>query len=149
MFKATACHVNRTQTATNQFIEEHKVKTPVVMILLCGMTIFATYALSAPADSAAEAGKATYKVSCIYCHGEAGTGNPIVDQFWKIRIPRLNGEYIQKKSDAEITNVILNGKRKMPPAMAGNPENQHSQQRTKIAPDQVPDLIAYIRSLKR
>ncbi len=68
-----------------------------------------------------------------------------MDDFWKMRIPRLNSDYVQSKSDAELRDIILNGKRKMPPAMAGKPETQH---RTKITPDQVPALVAYVRTLK-
>ena len=69
----------------------------------------------------------------------------MADQFWKMRIPRLDRDYVQKKSDAELRDVILNGKRKMPPALVGKPETQHQ---TKVTPEQVPDLIAYIRTLK-
>lgn len=116
------------------------------MMLACGVMIAAAFALATPAYSAVEDGKVTYNDSCVYCHGPAGTGNPVQDQFWKMKIPRLSGDYIQKKSDKELTQVILNGKRKMPPVMIGNPEAAH---RTKVTPEQVPDLIAYIRTLKK
>jgi mono/diheme cytochrome c family protein len=86
-----------------------------------------------------------YDDSCVHCHGANGAGNPISDRFWKIRTPRLNGAYVQNKSDAELTLVILNGKRTMPPAMRGNPDLH----RTKVHAEQVPDLIAYIRSQKK
>ena len=109
------------------------------------MAMAAALALSTPVYSAADAGKAIYDASCTKCHGEAGTGNPIADQFWKMKIPRLSGNYVQKKSDNELQHVILNGKRKMPPAMVG-PETAH---RTKVTAEQVPDLIAYVRSLKK
>jgi mono/diheme cytochrome c family protein len=98
-----------------------------------------------PFSFASEAGKALYNKSCIQCHGAVGEGRAVMDTFYKIRIPRLNSEYVQKKSDEEIKHVILNGKRKMPAAMAGLPETQH---RSKITPEQVPDLIAYVRTLK-
>jgi mono/diheme cytochrome c family protein len=110
------------------------------------MTIAAMFALATPAYSAVDAGKATYSDSCIHCHGEAGVGHSVSDQYWKMRIPRLNEDYVQKKSDEELKQVILNGKRKMPPAMMGSRETAH---RTKVAPEQVPDLIAYLRTLKR
>jgi mono/diheme cytochrome c family protein len=116
------------------------------MKLACGMAIAAAFALSTPAYSNEDAGKVIYSESCIHCHGEAGTGNPVQDQFWKMRIPRLNGEYAQKKSDAQLRNVILNGTRKMPPAFRGEP---HSAKRTKVTSEKVPQLIAYIRSLKK
>jgi mono/diheme cytochrome c family protein len=114
--------------------------------LIGGISLATLFALTAVASSPVESGKAVFKNSCVYCHGEGGEGNPAADNFWKMKIPRLNTEYIRSKSDAELTNVILNGKRKMPPAMAGKPETQH---RTKVKAEQVPDLIAYVRTLKR
>lgn len=114
--------------------------------LVCGITIVAALALGMPAYSDMDAGKATFKESCVHCHGEEGAGNPVQDKFWRMRIPRLNEAYVQKKSDAELKNIILNGKRKMPAAMMGNPETAH---RTKVQPEQVADLIAYVRSLKK
>ena len=105
----------------------------------------ALIAALAPLSFAADAGKALYDTSCIHCHGASGEGSSVMDKYWKMRIPRLNSAYVQGKSDDELKDVILNGKRKMPPAMAGKPETQH---RTKITADQVPDLVAYIRTLK-
>ena len=115
------------------------------MNLVSRTTIFAVFAMVAPFSFASEAGKALYNNSCIQCHGAVGEGRTIMDTFYKIRIPRLNTDYVQKKPDDELRNVILNGKRKMPAAMAGLPETLH---RSKITPEQVPDLIAYVRTLK-
>jgi mono/diheme cytochrome c family protein len=103
-------------------------------------------AVSSLAYSSPEAGKAIYNQSCTDCHGPAGTGNPTQDQFWKMKIPRLTGDYVQKKSDDALRDVILNGKRKMPPALMGHP---HDNSRGKVTAEQVPDLIAYVRSLKK
>jgi mono/diheme cytochrome c family protein len=115
------------------------------MNLVCGIAIAAAFALSLSAASGADAGKATYNDSCVNCHGPEGAGSAVSDTFWKMKIPRLNSDYVQKKSDEELTEIILNGKRKMPPAMVGKPDSQH---KTKVTPAQVPDLIAYIRTLK-
>jgi mono/diheme cytochrome c family protein len=113
--------------------------------LATGLAVAAFLALSVPAYSA-EDGKATYDNSCTYCHGADGNGNSASDQFWKMKIPRMTSDYIQKMSDADLKNVILNGKRKMPAAYVGKPETQH---RTKVTAEQVPSLIAYIRTLKK
>jgi mono/diheme cytochrome c family protein len=107
--------------------------------------LIAVLAMCAPLSFASENGKALYNNSCITCHGAAGEGNPVMDRFYKFRIPRLNADYVQGKSDDELKNVILNGKRRMPVAMNGLPETQH---RSKIKPEQVPDLITYVRTLK-
>jgi cytochrome c len=109
------------------------------------MAIAAALACStglAGADLAA--GKALYDNTCKNCHGEDGSGSTTSDQFWKIKIPRLRDSYVQKQSDQQLTNVILNGKRKMPAVIAG--ETAH---RSKVTPEQVPDVIAYVRTLKR
>jgi hypothetical protein len=62
-----------------------------------------------------------------------------------MRIPRPTAGYAQGKSDAELTDVILNGRRKMSAALAGNPETQH---RSKIQPEEVPAVIAHVRTLR-
>ncbi|MGQ9918261.1 MAG: c-type cytochrome [Bryobacteraceae bacterium] len=104
----------------------------------------ATLCLLSP-SFAADAGKATYEKSCIDCHDPAGEGSRVMDDSWRMRIPRLNSDSALSKTDAELRDIILNGKRKMPPAMAGKPETQH---RTRITADQVPALIADVGSLK-
>ncbi len=114
--------------------------------LLGGLTISATIALSAAAGSAVESGKTIFNNTCVHCHGSGGAGNLGQDQFWKMRIPRLTEDYVQKKSDQELSDVILNGRRKMPPVVQGK---AHTQDAKKITPEQVPDLIAYIRTLKK
>ena len=139
---ALAGNVHRMKT--NQ--EGITMKTQRLMKLVCGATIAAAFALPAPAASSADAGKAIYNNSCVHCHGAAGAGNPVQDTFWQIKIPRLNGDYVQKKSDDDLKNVILNGVRKMPAAVQGQP---HSDVGAKIRPEQAPDLIAYLRSLKK
>ena len=123
-----------------------KMKTLGSMKFVCGLAIAAAFALSTPAYAGVEAGKAMFDNSCINCHGKAGAGNPAQDKFWNMRIPRLGEDYVQKKPDDEIRDVILNGRRKMPAAVQGKP---HTDSATKVKPEQVPDLIAYIRTLKK
>ncbi len=120
-----------------------KMNTSHVVQLLSGTAIVGLIGLSIPAYAAVDAGKAIYDQSCIHCHGIAGKGNPVQDGFWKMKIPRLNAAYVQNKSDNELRNVILNGRRKMPPVLQG------VDHRTKVTPEQAADLIDYIRTLKK
>ena len=113
--------------------------------LVCGMTIAGALAVSPMANCEETKGKAIFNTSCIECHGRTGAGNSVQDRYWKMRIPRLNGSYVQNLTDSQLTNVILNGKRKMPAAMMGYP---HTTNRTKVTAEQIPDLLAYIHSLK-
>jgi mono/diheme cytochrome c family protein len=114
--------------------------------IIAPLTILAVSAILAIPGFASGEGKALYDNSCITCHGSAGEGNRLMDQHYKVRIPRLNSAAVGKMADSHLTTVILNGKRKMPPAMSGIPTTIH---KTKITAAQVPDLIAYVRTLSK
>ncbi len=116
------------------------------MKIFVPLTLFAVSALLAVPGSAASDSEKLYENSCTSCHGSAGEGNRVMDQFYKVRIPRLNSASVAKMTDAHLTTVILNGKRKMPRPMAAIPTTLH---RTEITAEQVPDLIAYVRTLRK
>ena len=94
--------------------------------LLTGTCLFST---SAKADVAAAG--ATFKAKCAMCHGADGKGKE------SMKTPDFASADVQKKSDAELGGVITNGKPpKMPPYKT-------------MTPDQVKDMVAFIRSLKK
>ena len=86
--------------------------------------------LSAPAKADVAAGDATFKAKCAGCHGADGKGKEAM------KTTDLAAADIQKKSDADLTAVITNGKGKMPPYKT-------------LSADQVKDLVSYVRSLKK
>jgi mono/diheme cytochrome c family protein len=90
-------------------------------------------------------GKSIYERTCRNCHGVEGKGNPTVDSFWKLKIPRLNSKFVQQKSDAELRKIITGGIRKMEPVRMDAPTAPH---RVKLTPEQVEQTIAYVRTLK-
>jgi mono/diheme cytochrome c family protein len=99
----------------------------------------------APACADTLPGKAVFEKTCKNCHGPEGKGNPTVDSFWKIKIPRLNSQYVQQKTDDELRKIITGGIRKMEPVRFDAPTAPH---RPKLKPEQVTDVIAYVRTLK-
>lgn len=88
--------------------------------------------LAAPARSQT-GGEALYKTKCAACHGADGKGETTVGKANKIR--DLASPDVQKQSDADLTGVISNGKNKMPAYGKS------------LKPDQVKDLVAFVRSL--
>jgi mono/diheme cytochrome c family protein len=106
--------------------------------------VFLVLVLSAYAEETP--GKAVFDQSCKNCHGVEGKGDKMADSFWKVRIPRLNSKYVQGKSDEELTRIITGGIRKMEPVKVGAPADPH---RPKITPQQVEDVIRYVRTLKQ
>ena len=90
--------------------------------------------LSVPAR-ADNAGEATYKAKCAACHGPDGKGETTVGKANKIR--DLGSADVQKQSDGELAGLIGNGKGKMPAYSKS------------LKPEQIKDLVAYIRTLKK
>ena len=98
----------------------------LVATLLAGTCLFSA---SARADVAA--GGATYKAKCAMCHGADGKGKASMAN------SDLTAADVQKKSDADLSGAITNGK---PPKMPASKS---------LTPEQVKDLVSYIRSLKK
>ena len=83
----------------------------------------------------ADAGKAVYEKSCQACHGLNGQGNPTIAKALNVAMPALSSPEVQSQSDAEIRRTLSQGKGKM--------------KAVNLTKEQVPDLIAYLRSLPR
>jgi len=100
----------------------------LAIILIGGITCPSGFA--AQSDSAA-----LFKSTCVMCHGEDGSGNTPSGKALKAK--DLRSEKTQKKSDAEIAEVITKGRNKMP--AFGQ----------KLKPEQIQQLVAYIRQLPK
>jgi len=94
--------------------------------LLASICLFGVPAKADVADAGA-----TYKAKCAMCHGADGKGKE------SMKTPDFASADVQKKSDADLGGIITNGKpTKMPPYKT-------------MTPDQVKDMVAFIRSLKK
>jgi mono/diheme cytochrome c family protein len=101
--------------------------------LLMGVLVAAAVCLlSAPAE-AQSAGEKVYKAKCASCHAADGSGSTPVGKALKAR-PFCSPE-VKKETDAEMTEIIVKGKNKMPPYDK------------KLTEDEIKDVVAYIRSL--
>ena len=87
-------------------------------------------ALALPATLLAESAADTYKAKCAMCHGADGSKS-------MMGAKPLNGDDVQKMSDADLNAEIANGKGKMP-AYKG-----------KLTDAQISDMVKYIRTLKK
>jgi cytochrome c6 len=108
-----------------------KVETVLRLAMLVTIvTIIVLWGTTAAAQDAA----ATYKGKCAACHGADAKGETPVGK--KMGIKDLASGDVQKMSDAELTTVIADGKNKMP------------SYKKSLKPDQIKELVGYIRSLK-
>ena len=93
-----------------------------------------TVVLSLPLSVHAQDGSTLYKSKCAACHGADGTGSSMGK---KLGVLDLRGAEVQKMSDADLTNVITNGRDKMP-AFGKS-----------LKADDIQGLVVYIRTLKK
>jgi cytochrome c6 len=97
------------------------------VLALAIMIVFGT---SVRADGAGD-----FKAKCAACHGADGTGSTATGKALKVR--DLASPDVQSQSDAQLTEIVTNGKNKMP-AYKG-----------KLTDDQIKGLVAYIRELAK
>jgi cytochrome c6 len=80
-------------------------------------------------------GTELFKKSCAMCHSADGSGSSPMGQ--KMGVRDLRSAEVQKQTDAQLTEIVSKGKGKMP--AYGD----------KLKPEQVKDLVACIRGLKK
>src|SRR6266498_1837714 len=102
-----------------------------ITIVLALLALIATPLL---ADATPD-GASLFKAKCAMCHGPDGSGQTPMGKSLKIR--SLGSADVQKQTDAELTNIITNGKNKML-AYKG-----------KLSAEEIKALVGHIRSLKK
>lgn len=75
-----------------------------------------------------------YKMRCSACHGRDGKANTAMGK--KFGIMSYQAPEVTKMSDAQLIDIITNGKNKMPAF------------KDKITDEQIRELVKYIRNLK-
>jgi cytochrome c6 len=83
--------------------------------------------------SSAQDASALFKSKCAGCHGADGTGSAMGK---KMGAHDFTSSDVQKMSDAELSDIITNGKNKMP-------------KYSSLKPEDVKGLVDYIRTLKK
>jgi len=84
--------------------------------------------------SLAEAAAETYKTTCAMCHGPDGKGETALGK--NLHAKDLTSDEVRKKSDAELSTIIVKGKENMP-GFEG-----------RLTQAQINGLVKYIRGLK-
>jgi cytochrome c5 len=86
-------------------------------------------------EAAADDVTTLYKTKCSVCHALDGSGNTAQGKALKVR--DLRSAEAQKMTDAQMSEIIIKGKKKMP-ALGKN-----------FSQDQVNQLVAHIRAMAK
>lgn len=95
--------------------------------------VFALSLLWMPAIHAQGTAEATFKSKCAGCHGPDGAGTTPAGKALNVR--DFQSPDVQKETDAQLVQIISNGKGKMP---------KYSD---KLKEAEIKDLAAYIRTV--
>ena len=85
--------------------------------------------------SMAETAAETYKTTCAMCHGAEGKGDTALGK--NLHAKDLISDVVQKKSNEELSTIIVKGKENMP-GFEG-----------RLTQAQINGLVKFIRSLKK
>ena len=107
--------------------------TPAILTaVVAGLTFFLISAVRANAAQDSAATTATFRTKCALCHGPDGSGSEVGKS---MNVPDFRSEAVQKLSDAELAQVVSDGK-------GGMPSFKNS-----LTADQIHALVKHIRAL--
>jgi len=119
---------------TQDKTEQHAILGSLILLMLfVGLTLFvASIARANPAPDSADA-SATYRTKCVMCHGPDGAGSQVGKS---MNVPDLRSPAVQKLPDAQLAQIISEGKGGMPPF------------KSSLSEDQIHSLVSHIRTLR-
>jgi len=111
------------------------VCTCAILIVLIGETLlFSVSNAHARVGQDSAAAKSTFQTKCAMCHGPDGAGSEVGKS---MNVPDLRAPVVQKLPDAQLAQVISDGKGGMPSF------------KSSLSEDQIHALVTYIRSLRQ
>lgn len=113
---------------------EHPVIFVFTLLLLffVSLTFFVASVVRADNGPNGASSASTFRAKCAVCHGQDGGGSQVGKT---MNVPDLRSPAIQKQSDAELAQIISDGRGGMP-SFKGS-----------LSDDQIHGLVTYIRSL--
>jgi mono/diheme cytochrome c family protein len=106
----------------------------ILMALVGALAFVAVPIVRANPGPDSAASSTTFRTKCAMCHGQDGAGSAVGKS---MNVPDLRSPAIQKLPDAELVQVISNGKGGMPPFKGS------------LSEDQIHALVTHIRTLNQ
>ena len=112
--------------------EKHAIYGAAILtIFFAGLMYWSASVVHADSRVSSAAGTA-FRTKCAMCHGPDGAGSEVGKS---MNVPDLRSAVVQKRPDAELAQVIADGKGGMPSFKAS------------LNAGQIHEIVAYIRTL--
>jgi mono/diheme cytochrome c family protein len=110
-----------------------KFSSAILLVLFAGLSLVVVSRAQAKPWPDSAASSATFRTKCAMCHGPDGSGSAVGKS---MNVPDLRSPVVQKLPDAQLAQIISDGKGGMPSF------------KSSLSEDQVHSLVAYVRSLR-
>jgi mono/diheme cytochrome c family protein len=104
----------------------------VLPLFFVGLTFFVVSIVHADSGQNGASSASTFRAKCVVCHGQDGGGSQVGKT---MNVPDLRSPTVQKQTDAELAQIISDGRGGMP-SFKGS-----------LSDDQIHGLVTHIRSL--
>ena len=113
---------------------QHHIKcaSAILLVVFVGLPLFLVSRAQAKPRPDSTAGNSTFRTKCAMCHGPDGRGSAVGKS---MNVPDLRSPVVQKLPDAQLAQIISEGKGGMP-SFKGS-----------LSEDQIHSLVVYVRSL--
>ena len=112
-------------------LQTRKLPLSEILALTACLLIVTILAASPAAGADNAAGAAVYKSKCVTCHGADGSGTAVGKS---LKVADLRSVEVQSRPDAELTQIISDGKDNMP-GFKGT-----------ITDDEITAVLAHVRT---
>jgi mono/diheme cytochrome c family protein len=106
----------------------------ILTALIVGLTGFPFSVVHANAAQASAAIATTFRTKCAICHGPDGSGSEVGKS---MNVPDLRSQAVQQLADAELAQIISDGKNGMPSF------------KSSFSADQIQALVKHVRTLAK
>lgn len=103
-------------------------------LIAAGMAACAAFGGPVKAGPDLDAGEAVYRDKCMICHGADGQGKTGFAKAMKLQPAQLGSDQVQKKTDAELKKIILEGSNNTMKPIKG------------LSDADIANVIAYVRT---
>jgi mono/diheme cytochrome c family protein len=104
----------------------------VLLLFFVGLTFFVVSIARADSGQNNADSASTFRAKCVVCHGQDGGGSQVGKT---LNVPDLRSPEVQKQTDAELAQIISDGRGGMPSF------------KSSLSDDQIHGLVTHIRSL--